>query len=175
MPTLTARTLITPIGEVAYPSITADSQGRIADISTDPTIRSQSILTPAFLDIHIHGAAGHDVMSATPEGFTAIGRFLARHGTGHLSAHHRHRAHRRHRASPRTHRRPHRVPHPARAKPLPSASTSKAPSSPTPSAASTPPPCSSRRASPSSTASSKPRAATSSSSPWPLKPPARSS
>ena len=83
MPTLTARTLITPIGEVAYPAITIDDQGLIADISTDTTIHSQSTLTPAFLDIHIHGAAGHDVMSATPEGFSTIGRFLARHGTGH--------------------------------------------------------------------------------------------
>ena len=83
MPTLTARTLITPIGEVAYPAITIDARGLITDISTDPTIRSVAILTPTFLDIHIHGAAGHDVMSATPEGFSTIGRFLARHGTGH--------------------------------------------------------------------------------------------
>jgi N-acetylglucosamine-6-phosphate deacetylase len=39
-------------------------------------------LTPAFLDVHTHGAAGHDLMEATPEALNAIGRFLASHGTG---------------------------------------------------------------------------------------------
>jgi N-acetylglucosamine-6-phosphate deacetylase len=43
-------------------------------------------LAPAFFDIHIHGAAGHDVMEATPEALTAIGRFLAVHGTGRYLA-----------------------------------------------------------------------------------------
>jgi N-acetylglucosamine-6-phosphate deacetylase len=39
-------------------------------------------LAPAFLDVHIHGAAGHDAMEATPEAIRAIGRFLASRGTG---------------------------------------------------------------------------------------------
>ncbi|HWE86154.1 MAG TPA: N-acetylglucosamine-6-phosphate deacetylase [Terracidiphilus sp.] len=39
-------------------------------------------LAPAFLDIHIHGAAGHDVMDAAPEYPSAMGRFLASRGTG---------------------------------------------------------------------------------------------
>ena len=39
-------------------------------------------LAPAFLDVHTHGAAGHDVMEATPEALTKVGRFLASHGTG---------------------------------------------------------------------------------------------
>jgi N-acetylglucosamine-6-phosphate deacetylase len=34
------------------------------------------------LDIHIHGAAGHDAMEATPEALSAIGGFLAAHGVG---------------------------------------------------------------------------------------------
>jgi N-acetylglucosamine-6-phosphate deacetylase len=38
-------------------------------------------LAPAYLDVHIHGVAGHDVMEATPEALGAIGRFLAAHGT----------------------------------------------------------------------------------------------
>ena len=38
-------------------------------------------LAPAFFDVHIHGAAGHDVMEATPEALHAIGSFLASHGT----------------------------------------------------------------------------------------------
>ncbi len=39
-------------------------------------------LAPAFFDVHIHGAAGHDVMEATPEALGMIGRFLASRGTG---------------------------------------------------------------------------------------------
>jgi N-acetylglucosamine-6-phosphate deacetylase len=43
-------------------------------------------LAPAFFDIHIHGAAGHDVMEATPEALDAIGQLLASHGTaGYLA------------------------------------------------------------------------------------------
>jgi N-acetylglucosamine-6-phosphate deacetylase len=43
-------------------------------------------LAPSFFDVHIHGAAGHDVMEATPEALDAIGRFLAQHGTaGYLA------------------------------------------------------------------------------------------
>ncbi len=43
-------------------------------------------LAPAFLDIHIHGAAGHDVMEATPEALCAVGSFLASRGTGSFLA-----------------------------------------------------------------------------------------
>ena len=39
-------------------------------------------LGPAFFDVHIHGAKGHDVMEATPEALDAMGSFLAQHGTG---------------------------------------------------------------------------------------------
>ena len=83
MPTLTARTLITAIGTIAYPAITIDAAGLIADISSDATIRSESILTPTFLDIHVHGAAGHDVMHASHAELSTIQRFLASRGTAH--------------------------------------------------------------------------------------------
>lgn len=43
-------------------------------------------LAPAFLDVHFHGAAGHDVMEATPEALSAIGTMLARHGTARFLA-----------------------------------------------------------------------------------------
>jgi N-acetylglucosamine-6-phosphate deacetylase len=82
MPTLTARTLITAIGSIAYPAIQIDSAGLITDISTDASIRSQAILTPTFLDIHIHGAGGYDVMDANPAELSRIQRFLATRGTG---------------------------------------------------------------------------------------------
>jgi N-acetylglucosamine-6-phosphate deacetylase len=43
-------------------------------------------LSPSFLDVHIHGAAGHDVMEATPAALDTMGRFLAAHGTGSFLA-----------------------------------------------------------------------------------------
>lgn len=39
------------------------------------------LLAPAFFDVHFHGAAGHDLMEATPEALSAIGSFLATRGT----------------------------------------------------------------------------------------------
>jgi N-acetylglucosamine-6-phosphate deacetylase len=43
-------------------------------------------LAPAFLDVHMHGAAGHDLMEATPEALSAIASFLASRGTGSFLA-----------------------------------------------------------------------------------------
>jgi N-acetylglucosamine-6-phosphate deacetylase len=39
-------------------------------------------LAPAFFDVHIHGAMGHDVMEASVEALAAMGSFLAARGTG---------------------------------------------------------------------------------------------
>jgi N-acetylglucosamine-6-phosphate deacetylase len=36
---------------------------------------------PGFVDVHIHGAGGHDVMEGTDEAMAAVGRMIARHGT----------------------------------------------------------------------------------------------
>jgi N-acetylglucosamine-6-phosphate deacetylase len=38
------------------------------------------LLLPGFVDVHLHGAVGHEVMDADPEGLAAIGRFLVTHG-----------------------------------------------------------------------------------------------
>ena len=38
-------------------------------------------LVPGFIDVHIHGGAGRDVMEGTREAIEAISRFLAGHGT----------------------------------------------------------------------------------------------
>jgi N-acetylglucosamine-6-phosphate deacetylase len=43
-------------------------------------------LAPAFLDVHIHGGAGHDVMEATPEALAKVSGFLASRGTGKFLA-----------------------------------------------------------------------------------------
>lgn len=45
-----------------------------------------STLAPSFFDIHIHGAAGHDVMEATPEALAAVEKFLSSRGTGSFLA-----------------------------------------------------------------------------------------
>ena len=43
--------------------------------------RSRHLLAPGFIDVHIHGALGRDVMEGTTEALEAISRFLATHGT----------------------------------------------------------------------------------------------
>jgi len=44
-------------------------------------------LLPGFIDIHVHGALGHDVMDNSVEGLRAISQFLAKHGvTSFLAA-----------------------------------------------------------------------------------------
>jgi N-acetylglucosamine-6-phosphate deacetylase len=41
-----------------------------------------ALLAPAMLDIHVHGAANHDVMEGTAEGVSHVTRFLAARGVG---------------------------------------------------------------------------------------------
>jgi N-acetylglucosamine-6-phosphate deacetylase len=44
------------------------------------------IIVPGFVDIHIHGAGGHDVMEGTPEALEIVAATVARHGTTSLVA-----------------------------------------------------------------------------------------
>lgn len=37
-------------------------------------------LLPGFIDIHVHGAMGHELMDSTPEGLHQMARFYAQHG-----------------------------------------------------------------------------------------------
>jgi N-acetylglucosamine-6-phosphate deacetylase len=39
-------------------------------------------IVPAYLDIHMHGCAGRDVMEATPEALAEVSAYLAQHGVG---------------------------------------------------------------------------------------------
>jgi N-acetylglucosamine-6-phosphate deacetylase len=48
-------------------------------------VRSLTI-TPGFIDVHIHGAGGHDVMEGAPEALDAVTRTVAQHGTTSLVA-----------------------------------------------------------------------------------------
>ncbi len=80
--TLTARRLVTGVGVIEYPVVRVDADGRIAEISSDTSIRSEDTLTSAFLDVHTHGAAGQDLMDTTEEGLSVMGRFYAGRGVG---------------------------------------------------------------------------------------------
>ncbi len=70
--------------------------GRIASISTREAGELPSearhldfpsaTLGPAFFDVHIHGAVGHDVMEAMPAALDAMSSFLAQRGTGSFLA-----------------------------------------------------------------------------------------
>ena len=94
---LTAKRLWTGASLLDQPVILIE-HGRIASI--DSRVASEmpvaggdlvfhypeATLGHAFFDVHIHGAAGHDVMEATPEALITIGRFLAAHGTGRYLA-----------------------------------------------------------------------------------------
>jgi N-acetylglucosamine-6-phosphate deacetylase len=76
---------------VEYPLVTLED-GRVSCIesltaSDHERVRanhrfSEATLVPAYVDIHIHGCAGHDVMEATPEALDAIGAYLASRGVG---------------------------------------------------------------------------------------------
>ena len=81
---LTARRLITADGIVENPRIAIRADGTIASIEPGEPTTAETTLTPAFFDIHVHGAAGHDAMEGTAEAFGCIGRFLARKGVAHF-------------------------------------------------------------------------------------------
>ena len=70
--------------------------GRIASIESRAAVQTpagadvrdfgSALLAPGFFDVHIHGAAGHDVMEGTVDALDAIGRFLASRGTANYLA-----------------------------------------------------------------------------------------
>jgi N-acetylglucosamine-6-phosphate deacetylase len=86
---LLANRLYTPLESVdrPYVLIEDDTIVEIASQSARPIPRGvetvefrDAILAPGFVDIHIHGGAGHDVMSPDPDGAGALERLLVRHG-----------------------------------------------------------------------------------------------
>lgn len=86
---LTAKRLYTPLQQVEQPLVLVEGR-RIVEVSTRAArqipqgIRlvdfGDSVLSPGFVDIHIHGGAGHDVMEADPAGLPAVEQLLAKHG-----------------------------------------------------------------------------------------------
>ena len=95
---LTARRLYDGSRLYDHPIVVLED-GRIASISTRAETAApaapagapildfpEATLAPSFFDIHIHGAAGHDAMEATPEALAAMGAFLASRGTARFLA-----------------------------------------------------------------------------------------
>lgn len=88
---VTAARLLTPETEIERPVVTIED-GSITGIFSSGALEvptnaehldfPDATLVPAFVDVHNHGALGHDVMEGTPEALGAIGKFLAAHGVG---------------------------------------------------------------------------------------------
>lgn len=86
---ITADHLVTPTESVEGPVVLIDD-GRIVDVgsrqakevpgSTRHLDFPSLTLAPGFIDIHIHGGAGHDLMEADNAALSAIERHLAKHG-----------------------------------------------------------------------------------------------
>jgi N-acetylglucosamine-6-phosphate deacetylase len=87
--TFTARRLYTPTEEISDPVLVVED-GVVTDLSSrsaKPVAADASvidfgdaILAPGFLDIHIHGGAGMDVMRTPPSELPRFGKFLMSHG-----------------------------------------------------------------------------------------------
>src|SRR5512147_1056702 len=64
--------------------IRAIGYGNTPDFSNDASVRSVDAqannLLPGFIDLHVHGAMGHEVMDASPSGLEEMARFYASHG-----------------------------------------------------------------------------------------------
>lgn len=86
---LTARALCTPLERIDRPLVLVEEGtivrlGRQSDYEVPAGARlvnfSDCLLAPGLVDIHIHGAAGIDLMKADRDGFKRFERFLATHG-----------------------------------------------------------------------------------------------
>lgn len=85
----------TPLEEIRDAAIVVED-GRIASVGPREGLRlpagateqdaRQFIAVPGFVDVHIHGAGGHDVMEATPTALRAVASTVARHGTTSILA-----------------------------------------------------------------------------------------
>ncbi len=82
---LTATSLLANNLRLVNAALTIDGSGDILTLETTAECEDgpETTLTPAFFDIHTHGALGHDVMSASPAGLSAMQRFLATRGVAH--------------------------------------------------------------------------------------------
>ncbi len=55
--------------------------GEVPDLNADETIDAAGrMLLPGFIDVHVHGGVGHEVMDAAPDALRALARFYAQNG-----------------------------------------------------------------------------------------------
>ncbi len=86
---ITAATLFTPLERIEQPLLLVED-GSVVEVSSRERREvprgsreldfSDGILAPGFIDIHIHGGAGHDVMEAAADALRPVERLLASHG-----------------------------------------------------------------------------------------------
>jgi N-acetylglucosamine-6-phosphate deacetylase len=91
-----AERALTPLEEIRDAVILVDGAriaavGRRGEIAVprgakEFSARAGSTLIPGFVDVHIHGAGGHDVMEGTDEAFDAVTAAVARFGTTSIVA-----------------------------------------------------------------------------------------
>jgi N-acetylglucosamine-6-phosphate deacetylase len=84
-----AAKLFTPSDTLEHPLLLVD-QGHVVEIAdradrqlsaaVSVTDFGDSIIAPGYVDVHIHGSSGYDVMDDAPEALPAIERLLVRHG-----------------------------------------------------------------------------------------------
>ena len=89
MQAFTAGMLLTPTDAVEHPLMLVE-QGRVLEISCRTSRHvpagvsvfdlGDGVMAPGYIDLHLHGGAGYDVMDEATEGLPAIEQLLARHG-----------------------------------------------------------------------------------------------
>ena len=85
----TGERLWTPTNAVEHPLVLVE-QGRVLEISAQSGRRApagvsltdfgDNAIAPGYVDLHVHGGSGYDVMDDAAEALPAIERLLARHG-----------------------------------------------------------------------------------------------
>jgi N-acetylglucosamine-6-phosphate deacetylase len=87
---IAAKTIFTPLEVIEDGLLVIENQvirrvGSRRDLAVPKAARfvdmGARILAPGFVDIHIHGGGGRDVMEATPEALETVARLALRHGT----------------------------------------------------------------------------------------------
>ncbi len=86
---ITAARLFTPIDIIEQPIVIFED-GVIQSVTSCSSAEAPAggecfdfpelVLAPGYIDVHVHGGAGHDVMQDDPSGRLAFERLLARHG-----------------------------------------------------------------------------------------------
>jgi N-acetylglucosamine-6-phosphate deacetylase len=86
---LTAAALLTPL-ETIEQAVLVMEDGVIAAVGPRDSVAvpadarqvdfPDAVLAPGFVDVHIHGGAGHDVMEGSEDGLRAVETLLAKHG-----------------------------------------------------------------------------------------------